>query len=88
MTFEALGRKQGTGRPVPESSRQEPHKPHATLSILIPLLQQATFSAAKYRRKCCIAILEFTADTIVVLVDGHIAEIGTHEQLAGNTRVF
>jgi ABC-type multidrug transport system fused ATPase/permease subunit len=28
------------------------------------------------------------ADTIMVLVDGHIAEIGTHEQLAGSTRVF
>jgi len=28
------------------------------------------------------------ADTIVVLVDGHIAEIGTHEELASRTREF
>ncbi len=28
------------------------------------------------------------ADTIVVLVDGHIAEIGTHEKLASHTREF
>jgi ABC-type multidrug transport system fused ATPase/permease subunit len=28
------------------------------------------------------------ADTIVVLVDGHIAEMRTHEELARNTREF
>ena len=28
------------------------------------------------------------ADTIVVLVDGRIAEIGTHEELASHTREF
>ena len=28
------------------------------------------------------------ADTIVVLVDGRIAEIGTHEELASQTREF
>jgi len=28
------------------------------------------------------------ADTIIVLVDGRIAEIGTHEELASHTREF